>query len=125
MLFGKYVNKYYLKYAILFIIGIAALIAVDWIQLYIPEYLGEVVDILQNGGDKNRIFTLGLYVLLVAGGMFLGRFLWRITLFNASFRIESEMRHEMFLKAEALPRQYFHETKVGSILITVSALKKL
>ena len=116
MLFGKYVNKYYLKYAILFIIGIAALIAVDGIQLYIPEYLGEVVDILQNGGDKNRIFTLGLYVLLVAGGMFLGRFLWRITLFNASFRIESEMRHEMFLKAEALPRQYFHETKVGSIM---------
>ena len=116
MLFGKYVNKYYLKYAILFIIGIAALIAVDWIQLYIPEYLGEVVKILQEDGDKNRIFTLGLYVLLVAGGMFLGRFIWRITLFNASFRIESEMRHEMFLKAEALPRQYYHETKVGSIM---------
>ena len=75
MLFGKYVNKYYLKYAILFIIGIAALIAVDWIQLYIPEYLGEVVKILQEDGDKNRIFTLGLYVLLVAGGMFLGRFI--------------------------------------------------
>ena len=116
MLFGKYVNKYYLKYAILFIIGVAALIAVDWIQLYIPEYLGEVVKILQEDGDKNRIFTLGLYVLLVAGGMFLGRFIWRITLFNASFRIESEMRHEMFLKAEALPRQYYHETKVGSIM---------
>ena len=116
MLFGKYVNKYYLKYAIFFLIGIAALVAVDWIQLYIPEYLGEVVKILQEGGDKNRIFTLGLYVLLVAGGMFLGRFIWRITLFNASFRIESEMRHEMFLKAEALPRQYFHETKVGSIM---------
>lgn len=116
MLFGKYVNKYYLKYAILFLIGIAALIAVDWIQLYIPEFLGEVVKILQTNGDTSRIFTLGLYVLLVAGGMFLGRFLWRITLFNASFRIESEMRHEMFLKAEALPRQYYHETKVGSIM---------
>ena len=116
MLFGKYVNKYYLKYAILFIIGIAALIAVDWIQLYIPEFLGEVVKILQENGDKSRIFTLGLYVLLVAGGMFLGRFLWRITLFNASFRIESEMRHEMFLKAEALQRQFYHETKIGSIM---------
>ena len=105
MLFGKYVNKYYFKYAILFIIGIAALIAVDFIQTLIPDYLGEVVEILQKGGDKNRIFVLGGYVLLVAGGMFLGRFLWRITLFNASFRIEAEMRHEMFLKAEALPRQ--------------------
>ena len=56
MLFGKYVNKYYAKYAILFIIGIAALIAVDFIQTLIPEYLGEVVDILQSGGDPNRIF---------------------------------------------------------------------
>ena len=117
MLFGKYVNKYYLKYAILFIIGIVSLIAVDFIQTLIPEFLGEVVEILQTpDADKNKIFVLGGYVLLVAGGMFLGRFLWRITLFNASFRIESEMRHEMFLKAESLPIQYYHETKVGSIM---------
>ena len=116
MLFGKYVNKYYLKYAILFIIGIAALIAVDWIQLFIPEYLGQVVGILTTDGDKKLIIDLGIKVLLVAAGMFAGRFLWRITLFNAAFRIESEMRHEMFLKAEALPRQFYHETKVGSIM---------
>ena len=116
MLFGKYINRYYLKYAPLFILGILALVAVDIIQLFIPEYLGEVVKILQTDGDKQRIITLGIYVLIVAAGMFLGRFLWRITLFNAAFRIEADMRHKMFLKAEALPRQYYHETKVGSIM---------
>ena len=116
MLFGKHINRYYLKYAPLFILGILALIAVDVIQLFIPEYLGEVVKILQTNGDKERIITLGIYVLIVAAGMFLGRFLWRITLFNAAFRIEADMRHKMFLKAEALPRQYYHETKVGSIM---------
>ena len=120
MLFGKYVNKYYLKYAILFIFGIAALIAVDWIQTYIPEFLGKVIKVLNEYDDKDlmmqEIAKLGLYTIAVAGGMFLGRFIWRITLFNASFRIESEMRHEMFLKAEALPRQYYHDTKVGSIM---------
>ena len=117
MLFGKYINRYYRKYAILFILGILALLAVDWIQLYIPEILGKVVTILQTpGSDKNEIIKLGLYVLLVAAGMFVGRFLWRITLFNAAFRIEAEMRHEMFLKAEALPREFYHETKVGSIM---------
>ena len=116
MLFGKHINRYYLKYAPLFILGILALVAVDIIQLFIPEYLGEVVKILQTDGDKQRIITLGIYVLIVAAGMFLGRFLWRITLFNAAFRIEADMRHKMFLKAEALPRQYYHETKVGSIM---------
>ena len=140
MLFGKYLNKYYLKYAWLFIIGIVTLIAVDYIQLFIPELLGEVVTILKSediSGFTNHpwlsgivdsltksgveareilIITRGLLVLLVSAGMFLGRFLWRITLFSASFKIEANIRHDMFLKAEALPRQYFHETKVGSIM---------
>lgn len=116
MLFGRYINRYYLKYGWLFLIGILALIAVDYIQLKIPEYLGEVVYILEHNGDTNRIFTLGLYVLIVAAGMFVGRFIWRIALFNASFRIEADLRHKMFLKAEALPRQFYHDTKVGSVM---------
>ena len=117
MLFGKYINKYYRKYAILFILGVLALLAVDWIQLYIPEFLGKAVTILDTpGSDKSEIVKLGLLVLLVAGGMFVGRFLWRITLFSAAFKIESDIRHEMFLKAEALPREYYHENKVGSIM---------
>ena len=117
MLLGKYINKYYKKYAILFILGIIALLVVDWIQLYIPEFLGRAVTILDTpGSDKEEIIKLGLLVLLVAGGMFIGRFLWRITLFSAAFRIESDIRHEMFLKAEALPRQFYHDNKVGSIM---------
>ncbi len=116
MLFGRHVNRYYLKYSWLFIIGILALIAVDYIQLKIPEYLGEVVYILDNNLDTSRIYTLGIYVLIVAAGMFVGRFIWRIALFNASFRIEADMRHKMFLKAEALPRQYYHDNKVGSVM---------
>ena len=121
MLFGKHVNRYYLKYGWMLLIGILALIAVDYIQLFIPEYLGEVVGILSNevpptDSEINRIFTLGIYVLIVSAGMFVGRFIWRITLFNAAFRIEADMRHRMFLKAEALPRQYYHDNKVGSVM---------
>ena len=39
MLFGKHVNKFYLKYGIFFLLGIAALFVVDIYQLRIPEYL--------------------------------------------------------------------------------------
>ena len=116
MLFGKYINRYYLKYAPLFIIGILALLAVDYIQLFIPKYLGEVVDILQNDGDTSLIGTLAIKVLIVAAGMFVGRFLWRITLINAAFKIEADLRHKMFLKAEELPREYYYDNKVGSIM---------
>ena len=118
MLFGKYINRYYLKYAIWFLLGIASLIVVDWIQLYIPEFLGRVVKLVNEdiSANKQEIINIGLKVLLVAAGLFVGRFLWRITLFRAAFKIESSLRHEMFLKAEALPREFYHETKVGSIM---------
>ena len=43
MLFGRYINKYYLKYAIFFIIGVATLVMVDIAQLFIPEYLGNFI----------------------------------------------------------------------------------
>ena len=118
MLFGKYINRYYIKYALWFILGIASLLVVDWIQLYIPEYLGQVVKLVNEdiGLHKQEIINIGLKVLLVAAGLFVGRFLWRITLFRAAFKIEASLRHEMFLKAEALPRQFYHETKVGSVM---------
>ena len=118
MLFGKYINRYYLKYAVWFLIGIISLIVVDWIQLYIPEFLGQVVELVEDDivANKQEIINIGLKVLIVAAGLFVGRFLWRITLFRASFKIEASLRHEMFLKAEALPRQFYHETKIGSVM---------
>ncbi len=37
MIFGKHINKYYLKYGPLLLLGIAALIVVDIAQLKLPE----------------------------------------------------------------------------------------
>ena len=124
MLFGKYLNKYYLKYAIFFLIGIAALIAVDWVQLYIPEELAKVVAIfdnpvavdLSNPDTLEVIYSAIRTVLIVAGIMFLGRVLWRLTIFYAARKIEADLRHDMFLKAERLSRRYYHENKVGTVM---------
>ena len=48
MLFGKYINKYYLKYWAFFLIGIIFLIVVDYLQLYVPEFLGQIIDFFDN-----------------------------------------------------------------------------
>ena len=60
MLFGKHINRYYLKYAPLFILGILALVAVDVIQLFIPEYLGEVLKhaTLQSGIEVHCVLIV-------------------------------------------------------------------
>ncbi len=120
MLFGKYINKYYKKYAFFFIVGIVTLILVDAAQLFVPQFLGDLVEILNDGvveeAEKTKIVSMIIATLVVAASMMLGRFLWRITIFHASFKIEAHLREQMFLKAERLSQRYFHENKVGTVM---------
>ena len=118
MLLGKNINKYYAKYWYFFILGVIALVAVDYVQLFQPEYLGRIVDHLGEDGpvDVSLVGELCLRLLVIAGVMFAGRMLWRFTLFNASQRIEAGIRREMFRKSERLSQTYYHTTNTGSIM---------
>jgi len=124
MVFERHMRKYYLRYIFLYILGIASLIAVDYAQTYIPEFLGNIVSIIKDETNGlieynkalENVTKIAVSLLIVAGVMFLGRMLWRFTLFNASGRIESSLRHDMFLKSEKLSQKYYHENKVGSIM---------
>ncbi len=120
MLTGKYLNKYYLKYWYLFLIGFLAVIAVDYFQLYIPEYLGQIVGLFSENYVADEIsktvMIISLKVLAIAFSLMIGRCLWRVTLFSASKHIEANLRQEMFEKAMRLSRDYYHENNVGTVM---------
>ena len=120
MITGKYINKFYKKYWYMFLFGVLVLIAVDWIQLYIPQFTGDVVDRLADGfvtdEDISAISLEVLWILLIAFGMFVGRILWRISILFTARKIEGELRRDMFLKAEKLSVNYYHNNKVGAIM---------
>ena len=119
MLFGKYISKYYLRYAVFFLLGIAALVVVDYVQLFIPEELAKVISIFENGftGDATETVMSAVFkVLIVAAIMLVGRTVWRLSIFYASRKIEANLRHEMFQKAERLSQQYYHDNKVGTVM---------
>ena len=97
MLLGKYLNKYYLKYGIFFLLGIAALVWVDIVQTDLPKYLNQIVTIFSKDTiDGEAIKKICIQVLILTAQMFVGRILWRLTIFHASHKIESDIRHEMF-----------------------------
>ena len=118
MLFEKHMRKYYKKYFLLYLIGIAALVMVDTVQLFIPEFLGDIVNIIKDQPEDalNQVTKIATYVIGIAIIMFAGRMIWRFALFNASGRIEGGLRHEMFKKSERLSQKYYHENNVGSIM---------
>ncbi len=124
MLFGKYFNKFYLKYWWLFIIGIAALVAVNYAQLEIPEIIGDIVDGLKGrevGGivnyiSKDEIRHLTLQILFVAFIVFVGRFIWRICIFGNGIKIEADIRNDMFSHMLKLSQEKFSKNKTGAIM---------
>lgn len=44
MIFGKHINRYYLKYAGWLVLGLAALVMVDYFQLEIPKLYRLVIN---------------------------------------------------------------------------------
>ena len=117
MLFGKNINKYYLKYAVYIIFGVIALIFVDVYQLKMPEIIGGLVSNI-----KDKTLTLELVneyikqMIIIVLVMFIGRFTWRICIFGNGVRVQTDMRSELFKKAEVLSQVYYQENKVGSIM---------
>ena len=128
MIFGKHINKYYLKYSYLLIGGILALLLVDFMQLEIPELYRMVLEGMQYGVvqvSKGEYLPFDMDFLLthicqpllwIILSLVFGRFLWRVCLFGAGIQVEKDLRSEMFNHAKGLSQQYYQRNKVGNMM---------
>lgn len=117
MLFGKHINKYYLKYGIFFLIGIAALITVDYVQLLIPDVTGSIIEGIEAKTLTEAMLKVYMKNIITWGIIIVaGRFLWRIFIMGTSRRIDFELRNKMFAHSEKLSRRFYQENKSGALM---------
>ena len=127
MLFGKHINRYYGKYWARILIGLMALILIDYVQLEIPELYRMVVNGLNTGyaelKGETHVFDMAflldhicLPMLMVILAMLVGRFLWRICFFGAGINVETDLRSQMFDRCKDLSQQYYQTNKVGNLM---------
>lgn len=127
MIFGKYINRYYLKNAPVLLLGLAALLTVDYIQLLIPQLyrlvingvnLGQVVVDRQTVAfGKEVLFQhICLPMIYIIILMVLGRFLWRVCFFGSAVRVTADLRERMFDHSRQLSQQYYQVNKVGNLM---------
>ena len=127
MIFGKYINRYYLKNAPVLLLGLAALLTVDYIQLLIPRLYRLVI----NGINLGQVVVDGqtvafgkevlfqhiclpmIYIIIL---MVLGRFLWRVCFFGSAVRVTADLRERMFDHSRQLSQQYYQVNKVGNLM---------
>lgn len=120
MIFGKHINRYYLKYLHMLLLGVAALVLVDYFQLKIPELYRIVVNAL-NGDvpDFNIDFLLNEIcapMLLIIAALVVGRFLWRICFFGSSLKMEADLRRKMFDRCKDYSQSFYKMNKVGDLM---------
>ncbi len=123
MIFGRHINKYYLKYSPLLLLGVAALVLVDYMQLVIPELYRMVINGIGTGFVDGVKFDMAflldkicLPMIFVILAMVVGRFLWRICFFGSGVKVETDIRSKMFDRCKDLSQQYYQVNKVGNMM---------
>jgi len=127
MLFGKHINRYYLRFAPHLLLGILSLLLVDYTQLLIPNLYQMVINGINDGfvvidGAQvpfdmaflmDRICMPMMWIILA---IVAGRFLWRICFFGSGIRTVSDLRNRMFSHCKDLSREYYQVNKVGDLM---------
>ena len=127
MIFGKHINKYYLKYGPMLLLGLIALVTVDYLQLEIPKFYGAVINGMNTGVaeldgvtvafDLNFVLDhICMPMVCIILAMITGRFLWRVCFFGAAIQVEKGLRDQMFSHAKELSREYYQVNKVGDLM---------
>ena len=127
MIFGRHINRYYLKYAPMLVLGLVTLVAVDYLQLLIPNLYQMVVNGINDGfvvaDGQTLVFDMEFLISRICMPrvgiiltMVLGRFLWRVCFFGAAIRVEKDLRDRMFDHAKDLSPQFYGRNKVGNLM---------
>ena len=127
MIFGKHINRYYLRFAPLILLGLLALIAVDYLQLLIPNLYQMVINGLNDGFVtvegaevpfdmsfllENICMPMLIIILIIA----FGRFMWRICFFSSGIYAEEDLRNRMFNHCKELSQEFYHQNNVGNLM---------
>ena len=127
MIFGKHINRYYVRFAWMLLLGLAALIAVDYLQLEIPELYQMIVNGMNRGYVELDGVTMAfdmdflldricMPMVVIILCMVFGRFAWRVCFFGAAIRVETDLRDRMFDNCRHLSREYYQVNKVGNLM---------
>jgi len=113
----KFLLRYVKRYGLSYVLGILALLMVDAVNVYIPQYTGEITDGLE-AGLMTLEGVLGLVgkILLMGGLITIGRFGWRYFLFGSARSIERDLRDDLFAHLTTLSTRYFNENKTGDLM---------
>ncbi|QDG54743.1 ABC transporter ATP-binding protein [Persicimonas caeni] len=114
--------EYFSRYKGWFAIGAVFLGLTNILNLAIPAYIGDAVQMMRDavGGEglgtvRGDLIDIGLMIIALAIGGGIARVFSRIFIFNAGRHIEFDVRNEMYSKLGTLSAKFFNGMPTGDI----------
>jgi ATP-binding cassette subfamily B protein len=123
----SYLNKYFVKYKWRFLLGFIFTIASNYFGAYMPVYVKNAVDGMQNNLDIET-FADGLLIALQIGGVYIlfsiGKgfflFLMRQTIIIMSRLIEFDLKNEIYDQYQKLDFTFYKQNNTGDLMNRIS-----
>ncbi len=105
------------KYGWMYIPGILFLALNSRIATLAPTALGDAIGLLeQESPVAALVYRSALNIVLIALGVFVTRFIWRMFIIMNARRMEVFMREELFVKLQSLPVSFFAKQRSGDMM---------
>lgn len=97
--------------------GIVMLILVDAVQLAIPKIMQYAIDHIQNRTiDSTGLLYVGLLLFVMAIGIMILRYFWRVLIIGNSFTIEQHLRQDFYDHLLLQSPNFFNKAKTGDLM---------
>jgi len=113
----KTLKDFFIQNKSRYILGIVWLLAVDIIQLVVPQIFKKITDLL---GDQlltsQDLLKYAGYIVLTGLGVGLGRYFWRVYIQGTARLLEYHIRNKLFGHLQTLSTNYFNNHKTGDLM---------
>lgn len=111
------IKPYVIENRVVIFLGVACLIIVDLLQLFIPRVIKWAVDDLTGfRADARGLMVYALYIFSIGIAIGFFRYFWRRYLLGTSRRVEEGLRNKLFLHLQTLSAAYFDKTQTGDLM---------
>lgn len=113
MLIKEYFKKHWWKY----LLGIIFLLVVDYIQIIIPRRIGSIIDYIGKDSwnlDHLKILVLG--IIMLATGLVIGRFFWRIFIIGTARLFQYTTINTMYDHIIELDQNFYDKWRTGDLM---------
>lgn len=108
------------KYRKIFAAGFIFILITGLLQVFLPSYVGKGIDIIAGHGEFSKLYTICAIIIFIELFKGFARFMMRLLIISASWKIENDIRKSLFSHLLKLPAKFYNTSRTGDIIARIT-----